>query len=92
MRFLQEDGECKLGECKPENCKKYPYTNQPERLENLLGLLDVIEVCPVALEIFERLKESSFDSGHPKNIQNYSKPPRMRKLRIILGGFLVYIF
>lgn len=55
--FLQEDGNCKLGDCKPDSCKKYPYTDQPERLSSLLSVLDVIEVCPVAFEIFERLKK-----------------------------------
>lgn len=54
--FLQEDGNCKLGECKPDSCKKYPYTNQPERLCSLLSVLDVVTICPVAFEIFERLK------------------------------------
>ncbi len=60
--FLQEDGSCKLGDCKPDNCKKYPYTDQPERLWSLLGMLDTITICPVAFEIFERLKKST-DSG-----------------------------
>lgn len=55
--FLEEDGSCKLGECKPENCKKFPYTNQPERISSLYGVLEVVEVCPVAFEIYERLKE-----------------------------------
>lgn len=55
--FLQENGECRLGDCRPENCKKYPYTNQPERLESLLSVLNAVEVCPVAFEIYERLKE-----------------------------------
>lgn len=54
--FLQENGECKLGECKPENCKKYPYTNQPERLWSLYSVLEAVEVCPVSFEIYERLK------------------------------------
>ena len=54
--FLQEDGECKLGDCKPENCRKYPYTHQPERLQSLYSVLDTVEVCPVAFEIYERLK------------------------------------
>ncbi len=63
--FLQEDGNCKSGDCKPDSCKKYPYTDQPERLSSLLSVIDVIElsvidvieICPVAFEIFERLKE-----------------------------------
>lgn len=55
--FLQEDGNCKLGDCKSDSCKKYPYTDQPERLSSLLSILDTIEICPVAFEIFERLKK-----------------------------------
>ena len=54
--FLQENGDCKLGPCKPETCKEYPYTNQPERLQSLYSVLDAIEICPVAFEIYERLK------------------------------------
>lgn len=34
-----------------------PYTDQPERLWSLLGMLDTITICPVAFEIFERLKK-----------------------------------
>lgn len=55
--FLMEDGNCKLGECRPESCKKYPYTDQPERLFSLLGFLDTVSICPVAFEIYERLKQ-----------------------------------
>ena len=44
-------------EFKPNSCKKYLYTNQPERLHSLLGGLEVIEICPVAFEIYERLKK-----------------------------------
>lgn len=55
--FLQEDGSCKLGDCKPDSCNTYPYTDQPERLFSLLGMLDIITICPVAFEIFERLKK-----------------------------------
>lgn len=54
--FLNPDGSCKLGECRPDNCKKYPYTNQPERLRSLYSVLEAVEVCPVAYEIYERLK------------------------------------
>lgn len=55
--FLQENGDCKLENCKPDSCKKYPYTDQPERLSSLLSILDTIEICPVAFEIFEELKK-----------------------------------
>ena len=50
-------GECRLGNNRPETCKKYPYTDQPERLHSLFSVLEAIEVCPVAFEIFERLKQ-----------------------------------
>lgn len=62
--FLNEDGSCKLGECRPENCKKYPYTDQPDRLWSLYSVLEAVEVCPVAFEIFERLKK---EYGFQKN-------------------------
>ena len=55
--FLAEDGSCKLGDCNPESCKKYPYTNQPERLWSLYSVLDAVSVCPVTFEIYERLKK-----------------------------------
>jgi hypothetical protein len=55
--FLEENGGCKLGECKPESCEKFPYTNQPGRMESLYSVLDAVEVCPVAFEILERLKQ-----------------------------------
>ena len=55
--FLDQNGDCRLGSCKPQSCKTFPYTDQPERLYSLLSVLDVIEVCPVAFEIFERMKK-----------------------------------
>ena len=61
--FLQPDGSCILGDNKPDNCKKYPYTDQPDRIGSLLSFLDTVSVCPVAFEILERLKkEYGFDS------------------------------
>ena len=55
--FLQDDGTCLLGDHKPDGCKKYPYTDQPDRMGSLLSFLDIVSVCPVAYEILERLKE-----------------------------------
>ena len=53
--FLK-DGNCILDDNKPDGCKKYPYTNEPERLFSLYSVLNVIEICPVAYEIYEQLK------------------------------------
>ena len=55
--FLQDDGNCKLGECRPERCKKYPYTDQLDRLQSLYSVLNAVEVCLVVFEIYERLKK-----------------------------------
>lgn len=67
--FLQEDGNCKLSDCKPDSCKKYPYTYRSERLSSLLSILDTIEICPVAFEIFERLKQEYGFRTHRKIIE-----------------------
>lgn len=61
--FLQENGDCLLGDCRPENCRKYPYTDQPERLQSMYSILEAAEVCPVVYEILERLKDMY---GFPK--------------------------
>ncbi len=66
--FLREDGECKLGECRPDSCKKYPYTDQPERLHSLLGFMDIVSICPVAFEIYERLKKEYTLFQAPANL------------------------
>lgn len=55
--FLDKNGNCKLGERQPESCKKFPYTDQPERLSSLYSFLSAVAVCPVAYEICERLKQ-----------------------------------
>ena len=61
--FLQTDGSCLLGDMKPDSCKQYPYTDQPDRMGSLLSFLGTVSVCPVAYEILERLKqEYGFDS------------------------------
>lgn len=78
--FLEPDGKCVLGNCRPKECKEYPYTNQPERFHSLYNMLETIEVCPVAFEIYERLKEEygfgcggSFKSEGSKSIIKNTK-------------------
>ena len=56
-RFLGMDGKCQIQECKPKECKGFPYTDRPDRLWSLYSVLSAAEVCPVVLEILERLKE-----------------------------------
>lgn len=55
--FLQKDGSCLLGEYRPESCRNYPHTDQPDRRGSLYSILDSAEVCPVVYEMLERLKE-----------------------------------
>ena len=55
-RFLSADNACKIESCKPRSCVEYPYTNKPERLFSLLGIVASASVCPVVFEIIERLK------------------------------------
>ncbi len=54
--FLNEDGRCAIQNCKPNECQGFPYTNKPERLFSLYGVLEFAGVCPVVYEILERLK------------------------------------
>ncbi len=54
--FLEQDGTCKIQVCKPKECQDFPYTDKPERLHSLYGMLSFAEECPVVFEILERLK------------------------------------
>lgn len=56
-RFLDMDGRCRIQDCKPEECKGFPYTDRPDRIASLYSILSAAEVCPVVFEILERLKE-----------------------------------
>lgn len=54
--FLLEDNSCAIEPHKPDSCKQYPYTNQPERMSSLLSIVESSRVCPVVFEMIERLK------------------------------------
>lgn len=54
--FLLEDGNCRLGDYKPDSCKNFPNSNRPERLYSMLNMIDAASVCPVVFEMLERLK------------------------------------
>ena len=54
--FLDENCNCILGDCIPQSCVDFPYTDKPDRMGSLLSFLGAVSVCPVAYEICERLK------------------------------------
>ena len=54
--FLDQEGACILGNCKPKACRDYPFTNKPDRKGSLLDIVQNTLVCPVVYEILERLK------------------------------------
>lgn len=53
--FLTDQNCCQLESCKPASCQNFPFTNQPERLLSLLGLISAAEICPVVYEMMIRL-------------------------------------
>ena len=55
--FLENDGSCRVQPCKPDECRGYPYTDQPDRISSLYGVIGFTEVCPVVFEIVQRLKQ-----------------------------------
>lgn len=55
--FLKEDGGCAIETCKPSSCSDYQYTDKPERLFSLLGIVQSTSICSVVFEMFERLKD-----------------------------------
>jgi uncharacterized protein len=54
--FLEDDGSCELGDCKPVTCEEYPFTDRSDRLGSLLNIVHAAGVCPVVFEMLERLK------------------------------------
>ena len=54
--FLSDDGRCRIQDYKPDVCTGFPYTDQPDRLSSMYGIIGNAEVCPVVFEILERLK------------------------------------
>jgi len=55
--FLDSNGKCRIYEYRPSVCRGFPYTNKPDRLYNMLSILDFMEECPVIFEIIEELKK-----------------------------------
>ncbi len=55
--FLGADGKCAIQDCKPEECRGFPHTDAPGRLERMYSILSFAEACPVLFEILERLKD-----------------------------------
>lgn len=54
--FLTVEG-CSVYECRPNNCREYPYTSKKDMTSRLIGLIHNCEICPVVFELFEELKQ-----------------------------------
>jgi Fe-S-cluster containining protein len=54
--FLGGDGRCAIQECKPDVCTGFPYTDKPNRLSSMWGVIDNTAICPVVFEILEEIK------------------------------------
>jgi len=54
--FLSNDGRCRINDYKPDECRGFPYTDQPNRLSSMYSIIENAEVCPIVFEILERLK------------------------------------
>jgi len=54
--FLLGNGRCRIQECKPDACVGFPFTDQPDRLSSMYGVIEHAEICPIVFEILERLK------------------------------------
>jgi len=55
-QFLDDDGRCRIQEVKPEICRAFPHTDNPDRLMSMYSVIASAEICPVVFEILERLK------------------------------------
>lgn len=84
--FLMEDGECRLGDCRPDGCRKFPYTDQPERLESLYSVLNAVSVCPAAYEILEALKLIYDFDSYRKGKHHSCTPPESDSEYAFLAG------
>ncbi len=54
--FLTADG-CSIYDCRPANCREYPFTDKAEIGTRLINLVGNCEICPVVFEIFDKLKK-----------------------------------
>lgn len=54
--FLCEDG-CSIYDVRPDNCRQFPFTDEPEFWTRLIDMVQLCSICPVVFEIFDRLKD-----------------------------------
>ena len=55
--MLATDGSCRVQACKPEECVSFPHADKPDRLSSMYSVLSAASICPVVLEILQRLKQ-----------------------------------
>jgi len=55
--FLCDDGKCSINSIKPYECAGFPYTDMPDKIHYLYGVMDFAQSCPIVFEIVGRLKQ-----------------------------------
>ena len=48
--------QCSIYENRPDQCRRFPFTNQKGFISRLYGMLSFYEVCPIVFNLMERLK------------------------------------
>ena len=52
-----EGKKCSIYENRPEECSRFPYTNEEGFISRLWGMLNSYEICPIVFNLMERLKQ-----------------------------------
>lgn len=51
-----ENNKCTIYNDRPEDCRQYPYLDEPEFSRRTMGMVERTYTCPIVFEVFEELK------------------------------------
>jgi len=55
-RYLEEK-KCRIYENRPEECKRFPYTDKRSFISRLLGMINFYDFCQIVFNLMEQLKD-----------------------------------
>lgn len=56
--FLK-DNRCAVHQCRPANCRDYPYLDKPDFTARTLSMIGRLSECPAVFEVWEELKRAT---------------------------------